>query len=101
MPRTIQLSDARYKRLVAAAQVAGYSVKPGPGSQLGDFIEHLLDNAPLPIEGDTPAEVWARWNAAAMPILNELGHALVAHKKGYRIEADSDLGFFHIEQRDL
>lgn len=99
--KTIQLSAARYARLVAAAQVAGFVVKPGPGSQLGTFIDHLLDNAPQPIEGDTPAEIWSRWNTAAMPQLNALAVALAHCGKSLKIEFDADKGAFSLEQHDF
>mgnify|MGYP001606482843 CR=1 FL=1 len=43
MPKPIQLSDARYLRLLALAQQAGYIVKRGPGSLLGEFLDALME----------------------------------------------------------
>ena len=43
MPKQLQLSDARYLRLLALAQQAGYVVKRGPASQLGEFLDALME----------------------------------------------------------
>ena len=57
MAKTIQLSNERYNRLVGEARERGFHVKAGPGSQLGDFIEWLIDNAPPRIAGNDAPEV--------------------------------------------
>ncbi|MCI0556307.1 MAG: hypothetical protein L0287_35645 [Anaerolineae bacterium] len=40
---TLSLSRERMERLRRLALTAGYAVKVGPKSQLGDFLERLMD----------------------------------------------------------
>lgn len=98
MPKTIQLSDERYKRLLRAARTAGFEIKPGPGGQTGDFVDWLLDQAPGPIAGTSSAEVWARFNARIMPQVQALVDALRKHGAGACVEFSAERGEFVIKQ---
>jgi hypothetical protein len=43
----IYLSDVRYEKLRTVAAEHGYSISRGPKSQIGEFIESLLDLDPI------------------------------------------------------
>lgn len=44
---TIYLSSERYKKLCSALIGRGYKLGRGPNSQIGEFIESLIDYAPV------------------------------------------------------
>jgi len=101
MARTVQLSDDRYHRLVQMARDRGFEVKSGPGSQLGDFVEWLLDNAPQPLEGDTPTELWGRFLVNILPHLNDLAAGLADRGHGLDVQAAAQDGHLILNQSDF
>lgn len=44
-PASIGITIEQKERIYAAAQAAGYRIQFGPNSQLGAFIDHLIDLA--------------------------------------------------------
>ena len=110
MPKNLQISDARYTRLVKAARAngyvveagPGYVVKAGPGSQLGEFIDFLVSQAE-PITGKQYDEIWARFISRIAPQVSALAAALrhVPGKPGIVTEASASLGRFSVWADDI
>ena len=98
MGRTIQLSDDRYTRLTDAARARGFEIKLGAGSQLGEFIDWLLDCAPQPI--GQKDEAWGRFLVNILPYVNELARALKEQGHGLKIEAVAQEGRCLLEQEE-
>lgn len=77
MSKSILLSDERYEMLVKAARREGFEIKPGAGSQLGEYIEHLVKSRPpWPIKGKDNAARWELFLQAIQPYVSQLFLAL-------------------------
>jgi len=94
--RSIKLSNDRYERLIEAARAHGFEIKAGPGSQLGLFIEWLLDNMPQPPDARPDGE-WSAFIIGVLPHANELARALGDRGKGLKMEAGEGRCLFEEE----
>ena len=46
MPKSIQISEERYERMNEAAQRVGFDLsRRGPGGQMGEFLDRLIEDA--------------------------------------------------------
>lgn len=94
--KSLKLSLDRYERLVTVARAHGFEIKAGPGSQLGVFIEWLLDNMPQP-PGDRPDGAWSAFIMSILPHVNELMRDLGEQGKGLKMEAGEGRCLFEEE----
>ncbi len=99
MATTLYVSDELKERLVQAAHEAGFAVKSGRGSELPQFLEHLLDRNPEPdLAGASSQAVWEQFQREVSPLLTKLTDEMATHSQKIRVHMDAVAGSFFVSQ---